>query len=93
MLLVVPPPHTSDRALRPHRVKRPILAVSGHYVVRGRAHLIAGIALDPFLARSERHFLPVTEAWVTSSERREIDEPHPALLVNVRSTAHRLQLT
>ena len=92
MLLVVPPPRTSDRALRPHRVKRPILVLSGHYAVRGRVHMIAGIALDPFLARSERHFLPVTEAWITSSERREVNEQHPALLVNVRSTAQRLQL-
>jgi len=91
MLLLVPPAHVSDRALRPHRVKRPILVLSGHYVVRGLVHMIAGIALDPFLARSRQYFLPLTEARVTSTERPEVDEQHPALLVNVRS-AQPLQL-
>lgn len=47
--------------------------------------MIAGIRLDPFLARSRQYFLPVTEARVTSTERAEVEEQHPALLVNVRS--------
>ncbi len=92
MLLVVPPPYTSDRIVRLHRVKRRILAVSGHYVVRGVVHMMAGIALDPFLARSRQHFLPLTETWITSTERLEVDEQHPALLLNVRSTGHGLKL-
>lgn len=92
MLLVVPPPHVSDRTVRLHRVKRRILAHSDHYVVRGVVHMIAGIGLDPFLARSRQHFLPLTEAWVTSTEREGLDEQYPALLLNVRSTARRLQL-
>ena len=92
MLLVVPPPHHSDRAVRLHRVKQRIRVVSGHYVVRGTVHLVAGIGLDAFLARSRQHFLPMTEARVTSTERPELDEEHPALLVNVRSTAQRLKL-
>lgn len=92
MLLVVPPPVPADRRLRRHRVRRPILALSGHYVVRGMVHMIAGIALDAFLARSGQHFLPLTETRVTSTQRRELDEQHAALLVNVRSTAQPLQL-
>lgn len=92
MLLVVPPPHTSDRIMRLHRVKRPIRAVSGHYLVRGMVHLMAGIGLDPFLARSGQYFLPMTETWITSRERPDVDEQHPALLLNVRSTAQRLKL-
>ena len=86
MLLVVPPPHIADRRLRSHRVKRNILVLTDHYVVRGLVHMVAGIALDPFLARGRQHFLPLTDTRVTSMERPEIDERHPALLVNVRST-------
>ena len=85
MLLAVPPPHTSDRSMRPHRVKRPILAQIGPYVIRGKAHLIAGIDLDRFLARSGQYFLPVTEAWVTNAVRSEVEEQHAALLLNVRT--------
>ena len=92
LLLVVPPAHIADRRLRSHRVKRNILVLSGQYVVRGLVHMVPGIALDPFLARSRQHFLPLTDTRVTSLERPEIDERHPALLVNVRSTAQRLKL-
>ncbi|MEA2652481.1 MAG: hypothetical protein QOI85_2202 [Chloroflexota bacterium] len=92
MLLVVPPPHIADRRLRSHRVKRNILVLTGHYVVRGLVHQVPGIALDPFLARSRQHFLALTDTRVTSTERPEIDERHPALLVNVRSTAQQLKL-
>ena len=92
MLLVVPPPHISDRTARLHRVKRRILVHSGDYEVKGMVHMIAGIGLDPYLARSRQHFLPLTDAWVTSTEQTEVNEQHPALLVNVRSTTQRLQL-
>jgi len=92
MLLVVPPPQASDRPLRRHRVKRRLLALSGHYVVRGVVHMVAGIELDPFLARSGQHSLPITKAWITSTERPEIDEQQAALLINVRNTSQRLQL-
>ena len=92
MLIAVPPAHRSDRIMRVHRVKRRISVLTGHYVVRGVVHLVAGIGLDPFLARSTQHFLPLTEAWVTSTKRPEVDEQHPTVLLNVRSTAQRLQL-
>ena len=52
MLLVVPPPHIADLRLRRHRVRRNILVLSGHYVVRGLVHMMPGIQLDHFLARS-----------------------------------------
>ena len=92
LLLVVPPPIRADPRLRRHRVKRRLLAKSGPYVVRGLVHMIAGIELDPFLARSRQHFLPITEAWVTNTHRPEVDEEHPSLLINVRSTAQALKL-
>ena len=91
MLLVAPPPQLTAH-LRQHRVKRPILVRRGHYVVQGRVHMIAGIALDPHLARTGRYFLAVTDAWVTSSAMRDLDARHPDLLVNVRSTIGRLDL-
>jgi len=92
MLLAVPPPHASDRSVRLHRVKRRIEIHSGHYLVRGIVHLVAGIDLDPFLARSRQYFLPVTDSHVTSTQWPEMVEDKPALLVNVRNTEHRLKL-
>ena len=92
LLLVVPPPISADPRLRRHRVKRRLVAKSGHYIVRGLVHMIAGIELDPFLARSRQHFLPITEAWITSSHRPEVAEEHPSLLINVRSTSQPLKL-
>jgi hypothetical protein len=91
-LLVVPPPQVADLRLRRHRVKRDILVLSGHYVVRGLVHMMPGIQLDHFLARSRQHFLPLTDTLVTSSERTEIEDRKPALLVNVRSTAQQLKI-
>jgi hypothetical protein len=55
-------------------------------------HLIAGIDLDPHLARSGRHFMALTDAWVRSHVQRDLDERHRELLVNVRSTIGALQL-
>lgn len=92
MLLVVPPPHIADRRLRSHRVKRNVLVHSGTYVVRGLVHMVPGISLDSFLARSGQHFLALTDSLVTSSERPEMGDHYPALLVNVRSTAQQLKL-
>ncbi|MDX6532301.1 MAG: hypothetical protein QOI85_1056 [Chloroflexota bacterium] len=92
LLLVVPPPHIADRRLRSHRVKRNMLVLSGHYVIRGLVHMVPGISLDSFLARSRQHFLPLTDTLVTSSKRSEIEDRHAALLVNVRSTAQELEL-
>ena len=92
LLLVVPPPHIADLRLRRHWVKRNILVLSGHHMVRGLVHMMPGTSLDRFVARSGQHFLPLTDSWVTSTEWPEIDERHPALLVNVRSTAQRLKL-
>ena len=91
-LLVAAPPRIADRRLRSHRVKRNILVLSGHYVVRGLVHMMPGIELDHFLARSGQHFLPLTDTLVTSSQRSEIEDRHPALLVNVRSTPQQLKL-
>lgn len=84
VLLAALPPHAGDPAVRRHRVKRPIIAQIGDYTVRGKVHLIAGIQLDPFLARSGQHFLPITETLVTSTSRPDVAEQHLALLVNVR---------
>lgn len=92
LFLVVPPPLSGEQRLRRHRVKRRLRAEIGHYRLEGITHLIAGIALDPFLARSRQHFLPVTDAWVTSTERPEVDEAHSALLINIRLSGHRLKI-
>lgn len=90
LFVVVPPPLETGQRLRRHRVRRRLRAEVGHYRINGITHLIAGIALDPFLARSGQHFLPVTDAWVTSTQRPE--EEHPALLVNVRLPGQPLKL-
>jgi len=92
MLAVVPPTHTSDRNVRLHRVRRRVVAESGHYTVRGFVHMIAGIDLDPMLARTRQHFLPITDAWVTSSVITELNEEHPALLLNVAAPGRRIRL-
>ena len=90
-LLVAAPPRIADRRLRSHRVKRNILLLSGHYVVRGLVHMVPGISVDSLLARSRQHFLALTDTLVTSSYRPEIEDRHPALLVNVRSTVQQLK--
>lgn len=92
MLAVVPPSHTSDRSVRLHRVRRRVLAETGHYTVRGLVHMIAGIDLDPMLARSRQHFLPITDAWVTSSVFTELNEEHRALLLNVAAPGRQIRL-
>jgi hypothetical protein len=92
MLLIAPPPQGDDSARRLHRVRRPIHVVRGRYIVEARVHLIAGIDLDPHLARSGRQFLALTDAWVRSHVQRDLDERHPELLVNVRSTVGELEL-
>ena len=71
-------------------MKRSILVLSGHYVVRGLVHMVAGIGLDPYLVRSAQYCLPLTDVWVTSTERTEIDERHLALKASGRSLPERL---
>lgn len=92
MLAVVPPSHTSDRNVRLHRVRRRVVAETGHYTVRGLVHMIAGIDLDPMLARTRQHFLPITDAWVTSSVVTELNEEHRALLLNVAAPGRQIRL-
>jgi hypothetical protein len=92
MLIVVPPPLPALPALRRHRVKRPIEVKLAQYVVRGLAHLIAGIDLDPYLARTGQHFLPVTDASISSAAWPELEERHPVVLVNIRAVDHRAHL-
>jgi hypothetical protein len=91
MLIVVAPPRPTDRKVRLHRMKRPVMIQTGPYEVRGSVHLIAGIALDPMLARSRQYFLPVTDARIIDPVR-EIDDDCDVALVNVRVARERLKL-
>lgn len=92
MLVVVPPPHATNRAMRPHRVRRRIFARVGDYRIDGIVHLIAGIELDPFLARSGQYFLPVTQAHVAEVAAPDRDEAYETVLINVRTPGRELQL-
>jgi len=91
-LLIVPPFHEPDRRRYQHRVRRPLVAHVGPYQVQAMAHLISGIRLDPYIVRTGRTFLAVTQALVTSELVPALEDRHPVLLLNVGTTDHPLSL-
>lgn len=91
-LLIAPPLHEPDRRRYQHRVRRPLRARVGPYQVQAMAHLISGIRLDPYIVRTGRTFLAVTQASVTSELEPALEARHPVLLLNVGITDHPLSL-
>jgi len=83
MMLVVAPPHSSPRQLRVHRQKREIRALSPHYAVRGTVHLIPGNRLDRTVIRTRQHFLPITDARLSTRVQPNSEEEVDVVLVNV----------
>lgn len=83
MMLVVAPPHSSPRQLRVHRQKREIRARSAHYAVRGTVHLIPGNRLDRTVVRTRQHFLPITDALLSTPVEPNSEEEVDVVLVNV----------
>lgn len=84
ILFVMPPPIESPRRLHVHRRQHRIRIRTGSFEVVGNAHLIPGIALDPYLLRTRMRFLPLTKAYVRSSHEPEWERNADVVLVNVR---------
>jgi hypothetical protein len=61
ILMVVPPPHTSQRWMRVERQLEQVAIRLGPYTVTGTAHLRRGQEQDLYL-RATRPFLPLTDA-------------------------------
>jgi hypothetical protein len=69
VLVAGPPPHLSTRRI--HRVKRRVAFDVPPYEIVGTAHLPPGTQLDPFVLRTARPILPVTNAWVHDTDTGE----------------------
>jgi len=84
LVLVVPPPHVSEPALRVHGNQTQVLIRAGAYRVAGTAHMRPGEQDDPML-RATRRFMPLT----TATFGRDDEEPEQAdvVIVNMRRTS------
>jgi hypothetical protein len=85
ILLVAPPEQATDPQRRIHRRKHRLVVSVGPYIVTGTVHLQAGIALDPYLLRTRQHFLPMTDALVSSRLDPTFAQDLPVVIVNVRN--------
>jgi hypothetical protein len=83
-VLVVPPPHTSDDALRLPAHKHAVQISAGDLRVTGTAHLRPGEQDDPML-RATRRFLPLTDATFSRGDGPE--ERVDVVIVNLRRTS------
>ena len=82
VLIVVPPRQISNRRI--HRTKRRVAFDVPPYRVVGTAHLPPGTQLDPFVLRTGRSALAVTNAWIRDDAA---DQDHHAevAIVTVRA--------
>lgn len=62
LVVVEPPAHASLRRI--HRAKRRVELVAAPYRIVGTTHLPPGTQLDPFVLRTGRPAIAVTNAWV-----------------------------
>ena len=85
ILMVAPPEHTTNPDRRVHRRKNRLVAQVGPYVVTGMVHLQPGISLEPYLLRTRQHFLPITDAHVTSRIDPAFGQELEVVIVNVRN--------
>jgi hypothetical protein len=91
IVMVVAPPHMSDRQLRVKRHRHPIRAKTEHYSVSGTVHLIPGNRLDRTVIRTRQHFVPLTDVRVARTEG-QAEEEHDVVLLNVADTGDGLTL-
>jgi hypothetical protein len=83
IVMVVAPPHTSNRQLRIHRHRHAIRAKTQHYTVVGTVHLVPGNRLDRTVIRTRNHFVPLTGARVERLDGQAVEEEHDVVLLNV----------
>ena len=83
LLVVVPPPQTTDRARRLHRPGRPVLVVIGPYEVTGSAHVPPGSQPTGFLLRTNPRFVPLTGATIHSTRSDVADQRVDVAIVNL----------
>ena len=93
ILLVMPPEHTSARQLRIHRRQHRVRISTGPYQVTGHAHVLPGIALDPYVLRSRMAFLAVTDAEIYSARGEPWERTARVVLVNVRPSVDLIEVT
>lgn len=93
ILLVMPPEHTSARQLRIHRRQHRVRISTGPYHVTGHAHVLPGIALDPYVLRRRMAFLAVTDADIFSAQGEPWERTARVVLVNVRPAVDLIEVT
>jgi hypothetical protein len=93
ILLAMPPEHTSARQLRLHRRQHRVRISTGPYHVTGHAHVLPGIALDPYVLRRRMAFLAVTDAEIFSAQAEPWERTARVVLVNVRPAVDLIEVT
>jgi len=83
-VLVVPPPHAGDPALRVRGNQTAVLIRAGSFHIAGIAHMRPGEQDDPML-RATRRFMPLTAA--TFGRDGKPDEQADVVIVNMRRTS------
>lgn len=83
IVIVAPPPHASGRRI--HRSKHRVELAAGPYTIIGTAHLPPGTQLNPFVLRTGRPVLPVTNAWVRADFAEPIDQQFDVAIVVVKA--------
>lgn len=84
ILVAAPPRHASTRRI--HRAKRRVAFDVPPYEIVGTAHLAPGTQLDPFVLRSGRPILPLTNAWIHDTDT-DTDYHFDTAIVTVRAVA------
>jgi hypothetical protein len=82
VLLLIPPPRTTDPQRRLHRPRQPVRVQVGPYVVTGGAHVPPGTQATAFILRHRQHFVPLTDASIRN-ESGDTDFDAPVVLVNL----------
>lgn len=84
VLFVTPPPHVSQRELRIHRHSRRVQITIEPFQITGTLHVRPGIALDHYLVRSPRRFIPLTSAVALFRGDPAWERVAPVVLVNAK---------
>lgn len=90
ILLVAPPPHASQRKI--HRARRRVELSVAPYTVTGTAHLPPGTQLDPFVLRTGRPVIPVTDAWVRIEGDASTDQHFDVAILTVAAIDYAREL-
>ena len=84
VVLVVPPPHVSEPALRVHGNQTAVVIHAGTFRIAGTAHMRPGEQDDP-MWRATRRFLPLTNA--TFGREDEEAQQAEVVIVNMHRTS------